>query len=90
MIDPVRATMPDKESLWSGIEACVCDLPHEIEWQEGNRTASLTHTMFVIPHHIVQLFSQTDNLYGRCESLANSRRCQFFKANDGSYVFRKD
>jgi hypothetical protein len=89
MIDPVRATMPDRDSLWGGIEACVSDLPHKVEWQEGTRTVSLMHTTFVIPYHVVQLFSQADDLYGHCEALAQRRGCRFFKANDGSYVFQK-
>jgi hypothetical protein len=41
MID--RTPTPDKISLWSGIESCVYNLPHEVEWQEGNRTVSLVH-----------------------------------------------
>jgi hypothetical protein len=70
----------DPESLWLWIDDGACYLPHKIEWQEGNHTASMMHTMFVIPAHIVQLFSQSFDLYGRCEALANRRQCRFFKA----------
>jgi hypothetical protein len=89
MIEQVRATMVDTDALWKGIEACVYDLPHKVEWQEGSRTESVMHTMFVIPHDVVVLFANSFDLYGRCESVAKLRGCKFFKANDGSYVFRK-
>lgn len=80
--------MIDTEALWQGIEACVCDLPHKVEWQEGGRSESVMHTMFVVPSHIVDLFSVSADLYGRCCALAKKRSCKFFKANDGSYVFQ--
>jgi hypothetical protein len=79
----------DTETLWSWIEASVYDLPHKIEWQEGGRTLSVMHTMCVVPNHIVVLFAQAFDLYGRCEDLARKRQCKFFKSNDGSYVFEK-
>jgi len=90
MIEPVRATTPDLESLWAGIEASVNDLPHKVEWHEDGRTLSFTQTTCVISYGVVQLFSHSFDLYRRCEALAQRRHCQFFKANDGSYAFRKD
>ncbi len=90
MIEPVKATMVDIQSLWQGIEAMAYTLPHKVEWQEGNRTMAHMQTMFVIPYDVVQLFGQSFDLYGRCEKLAKSRRCHFFKANNGSYVFQKN
>jgi hypothetical protein len=79
----------DTESLWSWIEASVYDLPHKVERQEENRTTSLMHTTCVVPRDVVMLFAQSFDLYGRCEALVKRRRCRFFKANDGSYVFEK-
>jgi hypothetical protein len=63
--------MVDTEALWQGIEACVYDLPHKVEWQEGNHTVSVMHTMFVVPRNIVVLFSAAADLYGRCDALGS-------------------
>jgi hypothetical protein len=92
----------DTESLWDWIEASVWDLPHKVECRKKTAPRLCCTRTCVIPANIVVLFGRSFDLYDRREDfgrrlgdktwpedLAKRRRCRFFKANDGSYVFEK-
>jgi hypothetical protein len=90
--------MTINEGLWQAIEACVYSLPHKVEWfeadeerklqagQSARATVEMQRT-FIVPHNLVDLFGM-GVLFERCKELAAVRQCDFYKANDGSLVFR--
>ena len=84
--------MTAHEAFWAAVESCVSCLPHKVEWFEPNATKPTgeIQNTFVIPIGLVEMFGGSQVLYEPCKKLAERHRCvSFFKANDGSLVFKK-
>ena len=91
--------MASTEGLWQVIEICVDSLPHKVEWFEPDelrkseagksaKTNEEVQRMFIVPRDLIDLFGRTEAFFARCREIAAARQCDFFKANDGSWVFR--
>ena len=91
--------MAINEGLWQAIQAGVYALPHKVEWYEPEemkkaeasqpaRLSSEVRTMFVVPRGWADLMGGRGALWDRCQELADETKCDLFKANDGSLIFK--
>ena len=81
-----------KEEFLDIVASCVATLPHKVEWfEDDNMRNKVTEmqSVFILPSNVIDALGGSAVLYDPCEKIAGRYQCKFYKANDGSFVFKR-
>jgi hypothetical protein len=77
-----------KEDFLEIVASCVASLPHKVEWFEGAQKIVEVQDTFILPLNVIEVWGGIRVMFDPCKEIADKYGCRFFKANDGSFVFK--
>jgi hypothetical protein len=81
------------------VASCVASIPHKVEWfedeemqklekgEEARATVEIQNS-FILPSNVIDAMGGSIALFDACKGIAERYHCNFYKANDGSFVFK--